>query len=180
MTKHTVQPKAADQMIATTNLIAAADGRRVHFRALGTRYVVTADATAGAFAIVEHDLAPHALGSPLHTHEREDEISHVTSGRLGVQIGDDVLHAAPGDTVVKPRGIAHAFWNPGDEPVRFLEVITPAGFENYFAEVEPLLSGPGAPDAAALGNVRARYALEMDMGSVPRLVAAHGLTAPAA
>jgi hypothetical protein len=43
--------------MTTTSLIAAADGRRVHFRALGTRYVVTADATAGAFAIVEHDLA---------------------------------------------------------------------------------------------------------------------------
>jgi hypothetical protein len=91
-----------------------------------------------------------------------------------------VLHASPGDTVVKPRGIAHAFWNPGDEPVRFLEVITPAGFEDYFAEVEPLLSGPGAPDAEALGAVMGRYALEMDMGSVPRLVEAHGLTAPAA
>jgi quercetin dioxygenase-like cupin family protein len=167
-------------MIETTHLIDAAAGRRVRFRALGTRYVVTAGQTAGAFAMIEHDLAPHSLGSPMHTHEREDEISHVTRGRLGVQIGDEVLHASPGDTVVKPRGIAHAFWNPGDEPVRFLEVITPAGFEDYFADVEPLLSGPGAPDAEALAAVMARYALEMDMGSVPRLVAAHGLTAPAA
>jgi quercetin dioxygenase-like cupin family protein len=167
-------------MVDATHLIAAADGRRVQFRALGTRYVVTADATAGAFAIVEHDLAPHALGSPMHSHEREDEISHVTSGRLGVQIGDEVLEAGPGDTVLKPRGIAHAFWNPGDEAVRFLEVITPAGFEGYFAEIEPLLAGPGAPDAEALGAVMARYALEMDMGSVPRLVTAHGLTAPVA
>ena len=167
-------------MIGTSHLIAATDGSRVHFRALGTRYVVTGDATGGAFAIVEHDLAPLALGAPTHTHEREDEISHVTSGRLGVQIGDEVLEAAPGDTVVKPRGIAHAFWNPGDEPVRFLELITPAGFEEYFADVEPLLSGPGTPDADALAAVRARYALEMDMGSVPRLVAAHGLTGPPA
>jgi quercetin dioxygenase-like cupin family protein len=152
--------------MTTTSLIAAADGRRVHFRALGTRYVVTADATAGAFAIVEHDLAPHALGSPLHTHEREDEISHVTSGRLGVQIGDEVLHAAPGDTVVKPRGIAHAFWNPGDEPVRFLEVITPAGFEDYFAEVEPLLSGPAR-------RTRRRWATA---GRGPRAHCACGVT----
>jgi hypothetical protein len=82
--------------------------------------------------------------------------------------------------VVKPRGIAHAFWNPGDEPVRFLEVITPAGFEDYFADVEPLLSGPGAPDTEALAAVRGRYALAMDMDSAPQLVAAHGLTAPPA
>jgi mannose-6-phosphate isomerase-like protein (cupin superfamily) len=180
MMEHIVQPKEQRRMVETTHLVAADGGRRVHFRALGTRYVVSAGQTAGAFAIVEHELAPRSLGSPMHTHEREDEISHLISGRLGVQIGDQVLHAGPGDTVLKPRGIAHAFWNPGDEPVRFLEVITPAGFEDYFAEVEPLLAGPGAPDAAALGAVMQRYALEMDMGSVPRLVAAHGLTAPAA
>jgi quercetin dioxygenase-like cupin family protein len=96
-------------MTGASSLIAATDGPRVHFRALGTRYVVTGDATGGAFAIVEHDLAPHALGAPLHTHEREDEISHVTSGRLGVEIGGEVLETAPGDTVVTPRGIAHAF-----------------------------------------------------------------------
>jgi quercetin dioxygenase-like cupin family protein len=165
--------------MTTTSLIAAADGRRVHFRALGTRYVVTADATAGAFAIVEHDLAPHALGSPLHTHEREDEISHVTSGRLGVQIGDEVLHAAPGDTVVKPRGIAHAFWNP--RRARALPRGHHArGLRGLLRRGRAPAVGPRAPDAEALGAVMGRYALEMDMGSVPRLVAAHGLTAPAA
>ena len=114
----------------------------------------------------------------MHTHEREDEISHVLAGRLGVQIGDEVLVAAPGDTAVKPRGIAHAFWNPGDEPVRFLELITPPGFEGYFAELEPILGVPGPPDFEALGAVMARYALSMDMDSLPRLIAEHGLAAP--
>ena len=96
--------------------------------------------TDGAFALVEHDLAPRAVGAPLHTHAHEDENSHVTAGRLGVQIGGAVLEAGPGDTVVKPRGIAHAFGNPGDEPVRFLEPIRPAGFEHDFGEIEPLLT----------------------------------------
>jgi hypothetical protein len=56
--------------------------------------------------------------------------------------------------VVKPRGIAHAFWNPGTEPVRFLELITPAGFEEYFAELEPILGAPGPPDVPALDPAR--------------------------
>src|SRR3954451_19036207 len=106
--------RAMDQ---PAHLIAAGSGDYVHFRALGTRYVVGAEQTGGGFALLEHDLAPRELGSPTHTHEREDEISHVTSGRLGVQIGDQVLEAGPGDTVVKPRRIPHAFWNPGEEPV---------------------------------------------------------------
>jgi quercetin dioxygenase-like cupin family protein len=167
-------------MIAITHLVGSADGRQVRFQGFGTRYVVGAEQTGGAFAIVEHDLAPRALGAPMHTHEREDEISHVTAGRLGVQIGEETIEAGPGDTVVKPRGIAHAFWNPGDEPVRFLELITPAGFEGYFAELEPILGVPGPPDFAALGAVMARYALTMDMDSMPRLIAEHGLDAPPA
>lgn len=167
-------------MTDTTHLVASDAGRRVDFLALGTRYVVTSDQTRGAFAIVEHDLAPRALGAPMHTHEREEEVSHVTTGRLGVQIGDDVLEAGPGDTVIKPRGVAHAFWNAGDQPLRFLEIITPAGFEQYFSDVAPLLSGPGAPDLDGLAAVRARYALAMDMDSVPRLVAAHELAPPPA
>ena len=165
-------------MIATAHLVGPADGRQVRFQGLGTRYVVTADQTRGAFAVVEHDLAPRSLGAPMHTHEREDEISHVTAGRLGVQIGDEVLEAGPGDTVRKPRGIPHAFWNPGGEPVRFLELITPAGFEGYFAELEPILGVAGPPDVAALGAVVARYGLAMDMDSMPRLIAEHGLAAP--
>lgn len=166
-------------MTGTTHVVSAGDGRYVHFRALGTRYVVSAEQTAGAFAMVEHDLAPHALGAPMHTHEREDEISHVTAGRLGVQIGEDVFEARPGDTVVKRRRLAHAFWNPADEPVRFLELITPAGFEHYFTDIEPILTADGEPDLEALAAVRGRYGLSMDMSSMDRLIATHGLNAPA-
>ena len=167
-------------MIGIAHLVGAADGRQVRVQGFGTRYVVGAEQTGGAFAIFEHHLAPRALGAPMHTHEREDEISHVTAGRLGVQVGDEVLVAAPGDTVVKPRGIAHAFWNPGDEPVRFLELITPPGFEGYFAELEPILDVQGPPDVGALGALMARYGLSMDMDSMPRLIAEHGLDAPPA
>ena len=91
---------------------------------------------------------------------------------------DEGATATFGDTVFKPRGIAHAFWNPGDEPVRFLEIITPSGFEQYFADVEPLLTADGPPDIAALAAVQARYALSMDLESAQPLVATHGLNAP--
>ena len=162
------------------NVVRAGEGALVRFRSLGTRHVLDGAVTGGSVAVVEHDLAPRALGSPLHGHEREDETSHVLAGRLGVQVGDAVLEAGPGDTVWKPRGVPHAFWNPGDETVRFLEVISPAGFERYFDEIEPLLTTGGPPDVAALGAVMARYGLTMDVDSAPRLVAAHGLDAPPA
>jgi hypothetical protein len=69
----------------------------------------------------------------------------------------------------------NAFWNPGDEPVRFLELITPGGFEEYFAELEPILGVAGPPHIPGLMAVQARYALSMDMASMPLLIAEHGL-----
>jgi hypothetical protein len=54
--------------------IAATDGEHVRFgKALGTRRMLPATATGGAFALVEHDLPAGQLGSPVHTHEREDD-----------------------------------------------------------------------------------------------------------
>ena len=78
--------------------------------------MLPASATGGTFGLVEHDLPARQLGSPVHTHEREDEYSYVLSGRLTAQVGDSVIEAGPGELVVKPRGIPHTFWNT--EPSR--------------------------------------------------------------
>ena len=112
----------------------------------------------------------------MHTHEREDEYSFVLAGRLGAQIGDDVVEAGPGELVVKPRGIPHAFWNPGDEETRVLEIISPAGFEQYFADLAPALARPGEPgNLPALAEIRTRYGLTMDIASRERLIKEHRL-----
>ena len=85
-----------------------------------------------------------------------------------------MLHAGPGDLVSKPRGVAHAFWNDGDEPARLLELISPAGFENYFRELAPLLAATER-DQAAIGEIVARYRLDIDFGTIPLLAAQHRL-----
>ena len=109
---------------------------------LGVRFMVRSAQSGGTFALVEHPIGPRALASPLHTHEREDEYTNVLEGEVGVQVGDEFLVARPGDLVFKPRGVPHAFWNAGDAPARALEIISPAGFERYFAEISPLLPPP--------------------------------------
>jgi hypothetical protein len=76
--------------------------------------------------------------------------------------------------VLKPRGVAHAFWNATDEPARLLEVITPGGFETYFEGLGGILAGP-EPDFAALGELAARHAIAMDPSSVPRMMGEYGL-----
>jgi uncharacterized cupin superfamily protein len=133
--------------------------------------------TGGRFALVEHPLKPRALGSPLHTHTQEDEFSFVLEGQVGVQIGELEMVAAPGTLIVKPRGLPHAFWNASDAPARLLELISPAGFEAYFEAMADLFAA-GEPDASRGAAIRERYGLELDLGSIPRLVAQHGVVAP--
>lgn len=139
---------------------------------LGVRFLIDGDSTGGAFSLVEHTLPPRALGAPLHRHEREDEFSYVLEGRLGAQLGDEIVEAGPGEVVRKPRGQEHTFWNAGDEPLRFLELISPAGFESYFRELAPLLA---AGDRDGVQEVAARYALEIDFATIPALAERHGL-----
>jgi quercetin dioxygenase-like cupin family protein len=157
------------------HLITPQEGERIELGGLGVRYM-----TAGeGFSLVEHPIAPRTLAAPMHTHEHEDEYSYVLEGEVGVQIGDEVRYATPGDLVIKPRGIPHAFWNRTDEPARLLEIISPGGFERYFAELAPLLPPQvPAPDFAALGALQARYGLHMDMNTAATIASREGLDLP--
>ena len=156
--------------------ITQAEGEHVRFgKALGTRRMIGSSATGGAFALVEHDLPPRQHGSPVHTHEREDEYSFVSGGRLTAQVGDNILEAGPGELLVKPRGIPHAFWNAGSEPVRFLELISPGGFEEYFFEMAAPFN---ARDAETMLEIRTRYRLEVRLETAPILLARYGLEPP--
>jgi quercetin dioxygenase-like cupin family protein len=153
------------------------DGAFVDLRGLGIRFMIDGEETGGQFALVEHPLEPRALAAPMHRHSNEDEYSYVLEGRMGAQLGEDVVHGEPGDLIFKPRGQWHSFWNAGDEPARILELISPPGFERYFAEIGELFSG-GPPDPEKIGAIAARYQLELQPESIPRLVEEHGLRFP--
>ena len=147
---------------------------------LGAILMLGGDRTAGSLSLVEHPLQPRSLGSPMHTHRHEDEYSVVLEGQVGAQIGDQTVEAGPGGVLVKPRGVPHAFWNATDQPARLLEIISPAGFEGYFAGLGEIFGGQSPPDPGRLAELADRYGLELDRASIPRLAAAHGLRVPGA
>jgi mannose-6-phosphate isomerase-like protein (cupin superfamily) len=154
------------------------DGLAGFLGSIGVRFMVDGATTDERFSLVEHPMSARALAAPLHRHTREDEYSYVIEGRMGALLGDDVLEAGPGDLVFKPRGEWHTFWNAGDEPCRILEIIAPAGFERFFAELVDL-GGVAQADPQTLGDLCQRYELEMDPSSVPGLVERFGVRFPA-
>jgi mannose-6-phosphate isomerase-like protein (cupin superfamily) len=157
-------------MLTTSNrVMGPTDGKAGFLGSIGVRFMVDGQTSGGGFSLVEHPMSAHALAAPLHRHLREDEYSFVLEGRMGALLGEEVLEANVGDLVFKPRGEWHTFWNAGEEPCRILEIISPAGFEQFFSELVDL-GGVARADPATLGSLCERYELEMDPSSVPGLM----------
>jgi len=153
------------------------EGNAGFLGSIGVRFMVDGETSGESFSLVEHPMSAHALAAPLHRHNREDEYSYVLEGRMGALLGDEVLEAGPGDLIFKPRGEWHTFWNAGEEPCRILEIISPAGFERFFAELVDL-GGVAQADPAVMGALCERYELEMDPESVPSLIERFGVRMP--
>jgi mannose-6-phosphate isomerase-like protein (cupin superfamily) len=161
------------QSTASPTILLPQTGESVDFGGLGVEWKLDGSLTGGRFAVVHHPLAPRALAAPLHYHHNEDELSYVLRGRLGALLGDDVVRADPGTWVFKPRQQWHTFWNDGDAPCEIIEIISPAGFEQYFREVAAAWG-----DVAKFAEINRRYALDMDFESVPQLCERFGVTFP--
>ena len=166
-------------MIETTTakVVGPRDGKAGFLGSIGVRFMIDGADAAERFSLVEHPMSAHALAAPLHRHTREDEYSYITEGRVGALLGDDVVIGDPGDLIFKPRNQWHTFWNAGDDPARLLEIISPAGFERFFAELVDL-GGVTQADPQTLAELCARYELEMNPDSVPELTQRFDLRFP--
>ena len=156
------------EMTAAT-IVGPGDGKAGFLGSIGVRFMIDGDEAGERFSLVEHPMSARALAAPLHRHTREDEYSYVLEGSVGALLGDEVVIGSPGDLIFKPRGQWHTFWNAGEEPARILGIISPAGFERFFAELVDLGGVTGAKPQT-LAELCARYELEMNPDSVPGLV----------
>jgi quercetin dioxygenase-like cupin family protein len=115
--------------------------------------------TDGRLAVLEVTIPPRTLVKP-HQHSKEDEYSLILSGRVGARIGDTTYEeVAAGSSLVKPRDIPHAMWNVTEEPARILEIVMPAGLEQYFEELAPILSEHGPEWTQRFYELATRYGL---------------------
>ena len=163
--------------VTPARIVGPKDGKAGFLGSIGVRFMIDGAESDDRFSLVEHPMSARALAAPLHRHNNEDEYSFVIEGRMGALLGDEHVEAGPGDLVHKPRGQWHTFWNAGDEPCRILEIISPAGFEHFFAELVDL-GGVAEASPEQLGDLCERYALEMDPGSVPDLIERFGVRFP--
>jgi mannose-6-phosphate isomerase-like protein (cupin superfamily) len=158
-------------------IVGPKDGKSGFLGSIGVRFMIDGVDADDRFSLVEHPMSPRALAAPLHRHTREDEYSYIVKGRMGALLGDEVVYAEAGDLVYKPRNQWHTFWNAGDEPAYILEIISPAGFEDFFKELSDM-GGVANATPEVLTELNERYGLEMIPDSVPELIERFGVVFP--
>lgn len=86
-------------------------------------------------------------GPPMHVHADQDEWFFVTEGEFVVVVGDATHGLGPGDSVLGPRGVPHAFRNIS-RTGRIVVAFQPAGsMETFFEKGSALM--PITPPAFA-------------------------------
>lgn len=126
----------------------------------GTSYktLLAASATEGRLSVFE-SLDQPGYGPPRHIHKVEDETFYVLSGEVEFwQEGQTTRHG-PGDVVFVARGRNHTFRIIGESAARMVTVMTPGGFDGFFAE---MAAGQYRipQDLAQIAGIAAAYHLE--------------------
>jgi quercetin dioxygenase-like cupin family protein len=88
--------------------------------------------TDGAVGLVEGTFY-EGFGPPLHVHRREQEGMLVLEGEIRFRQGEDDFVGGPGTLAWVRPGVPHAF-KVTSPSARALVIVTPAGFEQMFAD----------------------------------------------
>jgi mannose-6-phosphate isomerase-like protein (cupin superfamily) len=116
----------------------------------------SADLNGGAAVLVQ--TVPPAGGPPPHVHHETDEFFYVLDGELDVWIANRRTKLVAGMSATLPRGVPHAFTNPGRTPAKVLVVVTPGDGARFFDDID-----------------RERPALPQDLDKLEAIVARHDL-----
>ena len=118
------------------------------------------DAQGRVVLILEGTLPPGAGGPPLHVHIQEHEEGVVNAGTLGALVGGKQIIVPAGGAVALPAGIAHRWWNAGDDLLEFNGQVVPvADLDRFLQAVFAVLnaSANGRPSIFHLAHVLWRH-----------------------
>lgn len=112
-------------------------GTAPRLSAMGTQieFPVGSANTGGAWSLLRYTAPPFFEGPQPHFHKVLQETFIVVKGTLTLMADDKTIEAVAGSVVVVPPNMVHKFSNKTDQPVSFLLLMNPGGFEQYFSEI---------------------------------------------
>ena len=132
-----------------------ADNRGITLRGRPMAFLVTGEDTKHT-SMFDWTI-PAGFATGRHVHRVQEETFYMLEGECEWHVGGDVVRATAGTFLFIPPGVPHNITNVSDKPARVLMTVSPPGHEHYFEELAKLTAQGGAPDAKAIGELRARF-----------------------
>ena len=108
-------------------LLAAGEGERLH----GDNRVATIKVGREELSLIEFELEPGFGGPDPHDHDDHIDSFYVLEGEPEFLMDGETVRLGAGSFVAAPRGVVHAFANPGPGRARLLNVHAPStGFHD--------------------------------------------------
>lgn len=101
--------------------------------------VVLSGADTQGRCVIFDTLRHRKVGPALHVHTDCDEWFWIVGGQFKFQVGSSIVRLGPGDSLMAPRDVPHAFVSISDEPARLIVMHQPAAtMEEYFRAMAAL------------------------------------------
>jgi mannose-6-phosphate isomerase-like protein (cupin superfamily) len=99
--------------------------------------------TDGSLSVAE--ITSLQKGGPArHLHHEQDEWFYVVEGEHVIEVGEERYELRPGDSLLGPRKVAHAWAHVGEGTGRLIAALQPAReIEEFFEDLAKLGSTPG-------------------------------------
>ena len=112
------------------------------------KLLADSSATGGALSTVQVTLEKGAPGARPHRHDRSAEMFYVLDGVVRILSGTDIVTVGPGDVIVVPPTLPHAFSAECGSGAEILIVIAP-GVERfeYFRQLTRIAEGKDPPES---------------------------------
>lgn len=131
------QPPQDPRGIAPVAHVAAGHDLFGEQRSLGISAIQFKALIAGDSSVLIIENTFHAPGGPArHLHYAQEEWFYAVEGQFLVEVGEQRFRLSPGDSLLAPRQVPHAWAFVGGGRGRMLLVFSPAGrMEAFFREV---------------------------------------------
>ena len=121
-----------------------------HIGVVGDTYTISVPgaATANRFCVIDMHIPPGG-GPPPHRHNFEETFV-LLEGEMEATFRSQKVTVRAGETLHVPANAPHQFKNTSAQPVRLLCICSPAGQENFFAEIGtplPTRTTPPPPES---------------------------------
>jgi uncharacterized cupin superfamily protein len=77
---------------------------------------------------------------PLHKHSKENIIIYIIEGAFLIKSANENINAMPGMISKLEKNIEHSYKKIGNDKGKILVLFEPAGFENYFSDLNSVSS----------------------------------------